>query len=83
MTAVSEKTPEMAMRYSVLHSNMKRLAEMTNPPRDRSTSNRKGMLRHTAGASFYQGRLELALNKSSLIEVDICIADNTAQAKAA
>jgi hypothetical protein len=39
------------------------------------------MLRHTAGCSFYQGEQKLALNKSSLIEVDICsFTDNTAQA---
>jgi len=28
-------------------------------------------LRHTAGATFYQGRLELALNKSFLIDLDV------------
>lgn len=37
-------------------------------------------LRHTAACTFYQGELLLALYKSFLIEVDICEADNTAQA---
>ena len=38
-------------------------------------------LRHTAGCSFYQGWLYLALNKFSLIEVDISnVREDTAQA---
>lgn len=32
------------------------------------------MLRHTAGCSFYQGELELALNKSWVIDLDVLAA---------
>jgi hypothetical protein len=40
MNAVSEKTSAMRMRYSELHSNVERMAEMTIPPSNRSLSNR-------------------------------------------
>ena len=71
MTAVSEKTSAMRMRYSDLHSNMERVAEMTIPPRKWLISNSLDnndpcMLRHTAGCSF-KGKTSF---KSSLIDLE-------------
>jgi CRISPR/Cas system-associated protein Csx1 len=80
VNVASEMTSGMTMRCSGLYRNIERLAEKTSPPRKWLKSNSLGMLRHTAGCSFYQGELVLALTKSSLIEVDVSSRDNTAQA---
>jgi hypothetical protein len=55
--------------------NRERLAEKTNPPFGKwLISNRLGMLRHTAGCSFYQGQCQanilIALYKPEIIDLE-------------